>query len=92
MCLTRVLFPRVGLNLSTREHPKLRDHLLGIGITKVSAGSNTAVGGYTLKTIEDQDPQFDTEDKRSVAEIVAMIKSKGFDPVFTDWRPIENKA
>ncbi|MBL8013335.1 MAG: 2-iminoacetate synthase ThiH [Candidatus Omnitrophica bacterium] len=92
LCLTRVLFPRVGLNLSTREHPKLRDHLLGIGITKVSAGSNTAVGGYTLKTIEDQDPQFDTEDKRSVAEIVAMIKSKGFDPVFTDWRPIENKA
>ena len=69
----------------------LRDHMLGIGITKISAGSNTAVGGYSLKLPEDQDPQFDTEDKRSVAEIVAMVKDHGFDPVFTDWRPIENK-
>lgn len=92
LCLTRVLFPRVGLNLSTREHPSLRDHLLGIGVTKISAGSNTAVGGYTIKSADEQDPQFDTEDKRSVAEIVAMIKSHSFDPVFTDWRPIENKT
>jgi len=92
ICLTRVLFPRVGINLSTREQANLRDHMLGLGITKISAGSNTAVGGYALKTPEDQDPQFDTEDKRSVAEIVAMIKERGFDPVFTDWRPIENKA
>jgi 2-iminoacetate synthase len=91
ICLTRVLFPRVGINLSTREEAKLRDHMLGIGITKISAGSNTAVGGYSLKAPEDQDPQFDTEDKRSVAEIVAMVKDRGFDPVFTDWRPIENK-
>ncbi len=91
ICLTRVLFPRVGINMSTREEARLRDHMLGIGVTKISAGSNTAVGGYSLKTPEDQDPQFDTEDKRSVAEIIAMIKTQGFDPVFTDWRPIENK-
>jgi len=92
ICLTRILFPRVGINLSTREEGKLRDRLLGIGITKISAGSNTAVGGYSLKELEDQDPQFDTEDKRSVAEVVAMVKERGFDPVFTDWRPIENKT
>jgi 2-iminoacetate synthase len=91
LCLTRILFPRIGINLSTREEPRLRDHLLGIGITKISAGSNTAVGGYSLKDIAQQDPQFDTEDKRSVQEVVAIIKAKGFDPVFTDWRPIENK-
>lgn len=92
ICLTRILFPRVGINLSTREEPRLRDHLLGIGITKISAGSNTAVGGYTLRTSDEQDPQFDTEDKRSVEEVVAMVKAQGFDPVFTDWRPIENKV
>ena len=90
--LTRIFFPRVGINLSTREEARLRDHLLGIGVTKISAGSNTAVGGYTLKNAADQDPQFDTEDKRGVAEVVKMIKSRGFDPVFTDWRPIENKT
>lgn len=92
ICMTRILFPRVGINLSTREEPRLRDHLLGIGITKISAGSNTAVGGYTIKSADEQDPQFDTEDKRSVQEVVAMVKSRGFDPVFTDWRPIENKT
>lgn len=92
LCLTRALFPRIGINLSTREKPRLRDHLLGIGVTKISAGSNTAVGGYNLKETDEQDPQFDTEDKRSVEEVVAMVKAKGFDPVFTDWRPIENKT
>lgn len=91
ICLTRILFPRVGINLSTREEPRLRDHLLGIGVTKISAGSNTAVGGYTIKSSDEQDPQFDTEDKRSVEDVVAMVKAQGFDPIFTDWRPIENK-
>ena len=46
IALTRILFPRVGINLSTREAPRLRDHLLEIAITKMSAGSNTSVGGY----------------------------------------------
>ncbi len=91
ICLTRIHFPRVGINLSTRESPKLRDHAIEFGVTKISAGSNTSVGGYTLKPEEDQDPQFDIEDKRSVAEIVQMLKEKNFDPVFTDWRPIGNE-
>ncbi|HQP10943.1 MAG TPA: 2-iminoacetate synthase ThiH [Candidatus Omnitrophota bacterium] len=90
LCLTRILFPRVGLNLSTREKPSLRDHALELGITRLSAGSNTSVGGYHLKSPEDQEPQFDIEDTRPVREIVQMLKNKGFDPVFTDWRAIEN--
>jgi len=89
--LTRLLFPRVGINLSTREAPKLRDHLLEIAITRMSAGSNTSVGGYTLLEEEDQDPQFDIKDERSVDDIVKLLKSKNFDPVFTDWRHIENR-
>jgi len=90
IALTRLLFPRVGINLSTREAPKLRDHLLEIAITRMSAGSNTSVGGYTLVEQEAQDPQFDIKDDRSVEEIVQLLKSKNFDPVFTDWRHIEN--
>ena len=90
LCLSRILFPRVGLNLSTRENPVLRDHALELGITRISAGSNTSVGGYTLKPAEEQDPQFDIEDQRSVKEIVQHLKLKNFDPVFTDWRAIEN--
>lgn len=92
LCLSRILFPRVGLNLSTRENPRLRDHALELGVTRISAGSNTAVGGYDLfKSQESQDPQFDTEDKRTVEKIVALLKERNFDPVFTDWRPINNE-
>ena len=90
IALTRLLFPRVSISLSTREAPKLRDHLLEIAITRMSAGSNTSVGGYTLLEEKDQDPQFDIKDERSVDEIVQLLKSKNFDPVFTDWRHIEN--
>ena len=91
ICLTRILFPRVGINLSTRERSKLRDNILGLGITRMSAGSNTSVGGYTLKPPEEQDPQFDIEDKRSVREIVELLKERHFDPVLTDWRRIHNE-
>ena len=90
IALARLLFPRVGINLSTREEPKLRDHLLEIGITRLSAGSNTSVGGYTLLEEKEQDPQFDIKDERSIVEIVKLLKTKNFDPVFTDWRHIEN--
>jgi len=91
ICLTRTLFPRVGINLSTRESSTFRDHALELGITRISAGSNTSVGGYDLvKTPEEQEPQFDIEDQRSVFEIVQLLKGKNFDPVFTDWRAIEN--
>ncbi len=90
LCLTRVLFPRVGINLSTRETPQLRNNLLELVITRMSAGSNTAVGGYSLLENDKQDPQFDIKDERSVADVVALLRSKDFDPVFTDWRRIEN--
>lgn len=90
ICLTRILFPRVGINLSTRESPRLRDHLLEIAITRMSAGSNTAVGGYALLEKKDQDPQFDIKDDRSIQEVITLLKSKDFDPVFTDWRRIDN--
>lgn len=88
LCLTRLLFPRVGINLSTRESPQLRDHLLEMAVTRMSAGSNTSVGGYTLLLPQQQDPQFDIKDDRSVEVIVKLLKAKNFDPVFTDWRPI----
>ncbi|OGX08374.1 MAG: thiamine biosynthesis protein ThiH [Omnitrophica WOR_2 bacterium GWA2_47_8] len=88
ICMTRKLFPRVGINLSTREEPRLRDHILELGITRMSAGSNTSVGGYTLIDEEAQDPQFDVSDHRSVSDVVKMLKGKKFDPVFTDWRRI----
>ncbi|MCC6758714.1 MAG: 2-iminoacetate synthase ThiH [Candidatus Omnitrophica bacterium] len=92
VCLTRILFPRVGITLSTRETAELRNNALELGFTRMSAGSNTSVGGYTIKEEAEQDPQFDIEDTRSVSEIVQLLKNKNFDPVFTDWRPIGNQT
>lgn len=96
LCLARIQFPRVGINLSTREKPYLRDHALPLGVTKISAASCTSVGGYTLRHLQQnedhEDPQFEVMDNRSVSQIVAMLRQKGFDPVFTDWRRIPNKA
>lgn len=91
ICLTRIQFPRVGINLSTRENAALRDHALELGITRMSAGSNTAVGGYTVTSAEKQDPQFDIKDHRGVGEIVRLLKQRNFDPVLTDWRRIGNE-
>ncbi|MBF0522132.1 MAG: 2-iminoacetate synthase ThiH [Candidatus Omnitrophica bacterium] len=91
IALTRTLFPRVGINLSTREPAYLRDHALGLGITRISAESNTSVGGYTLQSPDVQEPQFDIKDNRSVKEIIRALKHRGFDPVLTDWRRIDNR-
>jgi 2-iminoacetate synthase len=47
VCALRLMFPDVGIVLSTRETPKLRDGLLQLGVTMMSAGSHTEPGGYT---------------------------------------------
>jgi 2-iminoacetate synthase len=47
VCAFRIMFPDVGLVLSTRESPRLRDGLMPLGITLMSAGSHTEPGGYT---------------------------------------------
>ena len=47
MCALRITFPDVGIVLSTREHPKVRDGLMRLGVTSMSAGSHTEPGGYT---------------------------------------------
>ncbi len=47
LCAFRVTFPQIGLVLSTRESPELRDALIPLGVTNMSAGSHTEPGGYT---------------------------------------------
>jgi len=90
LCVTRILFSRTGINLSTREDPHFRNHILGLGVTRISAGSSTKVGGYATHRDESSPGQFPINDERTVPEIVSLIKSKGFDPIFTDWRHFSN--
>jgi 2-iminoacetate synthase len=51
ICALRITFPQVGIVLSTREHPALRDALIRLGVTTMSAGSHTEPGGYTRRGI-----------------------------------------
>lgn len=83
ICAYRIFNENVEISLSTRESPVLRDRLLKLGITSMSAGSRTDPGGYSLG--EDALEQFQVNDERSPAEVAAMIRAQGFDPVWKDW-------
>ncbi|MGA8657864.1 MAG: 2-iminoacetate synthase ThiH [Chthoniobacterales bacterium] len=52
LCALRITFPQVGIVLSTREAPPLRDALMTLGVTLMSAGSRTEPGGYTGQGVE----------------------------------------
>jgi len=79
----RLCFADAGLVLSTRESASLRDNLLGLGITRISAGSRTNPGGYTGRT--EAVRQFEIDDTRSPAQVAAMIKARGLEAVWKDW-------
>jgi 2-iminoacetate synthase len=79
----RLCFADAGMTISTREPVHLRDQLVKLGITRMSAGSKTNPGGYS--THADSVGQFDIDDSRSPAQIAAMLKSQGLEPVWKDW-------
>lgn len=84
-CL-RIFDPDVGLVLSTRESQSFRDHMLGLGPTRYSAGSCTVPGGYLHPEFSGE--QFEVGDHRSLDEVVRSIRAHGLDPVTKDWDQI----
>ena len=83
ICAMRLLMHDSGLVLSTRESAELRDNLLPLGITQMSAGSCTAPGGYSDGDMSTQ--QFAIDDDRTPAEVEQLLRDKGYDPVWKDW-------
>ena len=84
----RIFLPDVGIALSTRESPELRDNLIPLGITQMSAGSKTNPGGYaTSQGLK----QFPVVDDRSTKQVVCAIMAKGYEPVWKDWDEVFNK-
>jgi 2-iminoacetate synthase len=79
----RLLLPDADLVLSTREPAALRDNMVGLGITRMSAGSRTNPGGYVTKP--DSKMQFSVADHRTPSEVAAMIEAKGYEPVWKDF-------
>lgn len=79
----RLYLPDAGFTLSTREPPSLRDHLIPLGITSMSAGSRTDPGGYSHAA--EAEAQFEIADERSPEVVAGIISSKGYEPVWKDW-------
>ncbi len=84
MLAMRLFLPEAGFTMSTREHPHLRDRLIPLGVTLMSAGSSTRPGGYA--TYQDVSlEQFAVEDRRPPAEVAQAIRRAGYDPVWKDF-------
>lgn len=81
VAVLRLSVPYTGLILSTRESAGLRDELFNLGVSQVSAGSNTSPGGYSDAPGED-DSQFSVSDHRTLDEIIGSLIKKGMIPSF----------
>lgn len=93
ICAFRLFLPHAGITLSTREHPTLRNGLVRLGVTMMSAGSSTEPGGYatfdenTWKQQKEAQPgeQFHIADERSPRVVAEMIRQQGYEPVWKDF-------
>lgn len=79
----KLFLPKIGITLSTRENKVFRTNMLPLGITKLSAGVMTSVGGHDGDA--EGDTQFDIADNRSVEDMINDLKILGYQPVLKDW-------
>ena len=79
----RIAVPYTGMILSTRESKKCRERVLHLGISQISGGSRTSVGGYVEEEAEDESSeQFDVSDKRTLDEVVNWLMDMEYIPSF----------
>ena len=79
----RVAVPYTGMIISTRESPKARQRVLELGVSQISGGSRTSVGGYATEEPEEENSsQFDLSDRRTLDEVVRWLMELGHVPSF----------
>jgi 2-iminoacetate synthase len=79
----RVSVPYTGMIISTRESPKVRERLLHLGVSQISGGSRTSVGGYAEEESEEESSaQFDVSDRRTLDQVVRWLIELGYIPSF----------
>ena len=83
VALIRIAVPYTGMIISTRESQRVREKVLQLGVSQISGGSRTSVGGYAEPEPEEENSaQFDISDHRSLDEIVNWLTEMGFIPSF----------
>ena len=79
----RIAVPYTGLIISTRESKTCREKVLALGVSQISGGSKTSVGGYDNPKAEDEDSaQFEVSDRRTLDEVVNWLMELGYLPSF----------
>lgn len=85
VCAYRLFMPFASITISTREVARVRDNLVNIAATKISAGVSTGIGSH-VDDIEDKgDDQFEISDGRSVDEVFNALLDNGLQPVMSDY-------
>ena len=82
VAVLRVAVPYTGMIISTRESKRMREQLLHCGISQISGGSRTSVGGYTSVERHDETAQFDVSDTRPLDEVVRWLLENHHIPSF----------
>ncbi|MDR1920605.1 MAG: [FeFe] hydrogenase H-cluster radical SAM maturase HydG [Candidatus Adiutrix sp.] len=84
VAVLRLTAPYAGMLLSTRESLELRREVIAVGISQISAGSRTGVGGYFVapEGEDRQKPQFEVEDTRTPVEVIQSLVDAGYWPSF----------
>ncbi len=82
VCAYRLLLPFASITISTRECKRVRDNLIQIAATKISAGVDVGIGGHSGAELGDE--QFEIDDTRNVQEVYDAILSHGMQPVMSD--------
>jgi len=78
----RVAVPYTGMIISTRESAELRENIIRLGVSQISGGSRTSVGGYQEEERPHDTEQFDVSDQRTLDEVVNWLMSAGYIPSF----------
>ena len=83
IAIIRIAVPYTGMIISTRESAKVREKALRLGISQISGGSRTSVGGYVEEEkVEENSAQFDVSDRRTLDEVVRWLMELGYIPSF----------
>ena len=80
--LIRIAVPYTGMIISTRESQKVREQVIRLGVSQISGGSRTSVGGYAEEKRPTDTEQFDVSDQRTLDEVVRWLMEMGYIPSF----------
>ncbi len=80
--IIRIAVPYTGMIISTRESQELREKVIRLGVSQISGGSRTSVGGYAEEERPTDTEQFDVSDQRTLDEVVKWLMEIGYIPSF----------